>query len=138
MNRLVMLVPYESAEAFRATTDAYVDGSASFYMAPEVNNIRFDGMTAWVGDGVIEADGGHHITVTRSHIYRDHPYWIFWSDMKDPSAPADLLRSTAIALRDGTNDWEISYSHLRYSGAGSHQPPVLPTTLRWCQWPCEW
>jgi hypothetical protein len=36
--------------------------------------------------------------------------------MKDPPAPANLLRSTAIDLRDGTHDWEISYSHLRGSG----------------------
>jgi Protein of unknown function (DUF1565) len=196
INGRPLLVPYRSAEAFRAISDAYVDTSTPFYvgpgvfydpldkrihirlaktrdmratesrygrifdsekpepgryaiilsnaettltvggshlvfknlvihqaknairLSPEAHNVRFDGITAWVGDSAIEADGAsiHHITVTRSRIYGDHPYWIFWSDMKDPPAPADLLRSTSIDLRGGTHDWEISLNHIRGSG----------------------
>jgi hypothetical protein len=195
-NGRMALVPYKSAEAFRATTDAYVDDSTPFYvgpgvfhdptdqrihirlektaelraaesrygavfdsdrpdprrhavilsnapstlvvdgshvvlknltihqaketvvLSPEANNVRFDGVTAWTGDHAIKADGAsiHHIAVTRSRIYGDHPYWVFWSDMKNSPAPADLMRSTSVDLSGGTHDWEISYSHLRGSG----------------------
>jgi hypothetical protein len=195
-NERVVLVPYVSASAFRATTDAYVNSSTPFYVGPgayydsgdsrihirlakttdlratearygtvfatenadprnyaifvsqasatltvsgayltfkdltvhqavttiqmssSANNIRFDGITAWLGDSTIEASGSgiHHITLTNSRLYGDAPYWIFWSDMKDPPAPADLLRGTAIDLRSGTHDWEISYNHFRGSG----------------------
>jgi hypothetical protein len=40
-------------------------------MSPEASSIRFDGITAWVGDSAIEAHGGgiHHVTITRSRIY---------------------------------------------------------------------
>ena len=87
-------------------------------LSPRAHNVRFDGITAWTGDTAILADGKgiHHVTVTRSRIYGDNPPWVFWSDMKDPPTPADLLRSTAVDLRGGTHDWEISYSHLRGSG----------------------
>ncbi len=195
-NERVVLVPYTSAAAFRATTDVYVDGSTPFYVGPgtfydsgdsrihirlaktsdlratearygtvfttenadprnyaifasqasatltvrgayltfkeftihqavttiqlssSANTIRFDGITAWLGDTTIEGSGSgiHHITLTNSRIYGDAPYWIFWSDMKDAPAPADLLRATAIDLRSGTHDWEISYNHIRGSG----------------------
>jgi hypothetical protein len=196
MNQRVGLVPYKSAEAFRATSDAYVDESTPFYvgpgvlfdpddrrihirlaktadlraaearygavfdtdlpdprryavilsnapstlvvdgahlvvkdltvhqakdtivLSPDAHHVRFDGITAWTGDHAIQADGDgiHHVTVTRSRIYGDDPRWIFWSDMKNPPAPADLLRSTSVNLAGGTHDWEISYSHLRGSG----------------------
>jgi hypothetical protein len=195
-NGRVMLIPYQSAEAFRATSDAYVDESTPFYAGPGVfydpadervhirlaktadlraaesrygavfdgdrpdprrhpiilssapstlvvdgshlvvrnltvnqarasivlspgaHDVRFDGITVWTGDSAIKADGKgiHHITVTRSRVYGDNPRWIFWSDMKNPPAPADLLRSTSIDLSGGTHDWEISYTHLRGSG----------------------
>lgn len=195
-NGRVALIPYQSAEAFRATSDAYVDETTPFYagpgvfydpadqrvhirlaktadlraaesrygtvfdgdrpdprrypvilsgapstlvvdgshlvirnlvvhqakaavvLAPGAHHVRFDGITAWTGDAAIQADGEgiHHIAVTRSRIYGDDPRWVFWSDMKSPPAPADLLRSTAIDLSGGTHDWEISHSHLRGSG----------------------
>jgi hypothetical protein len=195
-NGRVMLIPYRSAEAFRATSDAYVDEATPFYagpgvfydpsdqrihirlaktadlraaesrygavfdgdrpdprrhpiilssapstlvvdgshlvvrnlavnqakaaivLSPSAHDVRFDGITAWTGDSAIKADGKgiHDVTVTRSRIYGDNPRWIFWSDMKNPPAPADLLRSTSIDLSGGTHDWEISYSHLRGSG----------------------
>jgi hypothetical protein len=54
--------------------------------------------------------------VTRSRIYGDNPRWVFWSDMKSPPAPADLLRSTSVNLEGGAHDWEISYNHVRGSG----------------------
>lgn len=195
-NGRVALIPYQSAEAFRAHSDAYVDEATPFYagpgvfydsaderihirlaktadlraaesrygavfdgdrpdprrhsiilssapstlvvdgahlvirnltvhqakaaivLSPDAHHVRFDGVTAWTGESAILADGDgiHHVTVTRSRIYGDNPRWIFWSDMKSPPAPADLLRSTAIDLSGGTHDWEISYSHLRGSG----------------------
>jgi hypothetical protein len=194
-NGRVALIPYRSAEAFRSTSDAYVDEATPFYagpgvfydpadrrvhirlaktadlraaesrygavldgdrpdprrypillssapstlvvdgsnlvvrnltvnqakdtivLSPRAHHVRFDGITAWTGDTAVRADGKgiHHIALTRSRIYGDNPRWVFWSDMKDPPAPADLLRSTAIDLRGGTSDWEISYSHLRGS-----------------------
>jgi Right handed beta helix region len=196
VNGRVALVPYRSAEAFRATTDAYRDDETPFYVGPGVfhdpsdgrihirlaktsdlrvaesrygavfeeelpdprryrvilssapatltvdgahlvlknltvdqaqntivlsagaHHVRLDGVTAWTGDTAIRADGADidHVTVTRSRIYGDHPRWLFWSDMKSPPAPADLMRSTAIDLYGGTHDWEISHSHLRGSG----------------------
>jgi hypothetical protein len=195
-NGRVALIPYQSAEAFRATSDTYVDETTPFYAGPGVfydpadqrvhirlaktadlraaesrygavfegdrpdprrlpvilssapstlevdgahlvvkdltihqakaavvlspgaHHVRFEGITAWTGQSAIQADGEgiHHVTVTRSRIYGDDPRWIFWSDMKNPPAPADLLRSTAIDLGGGTHDWEISHSHLRGSG----------------------
>jgi hypothetical protein len=195
-NGRVMLVPYKSAEAFRATSDAYVDDKMPFYVGPGVfydptdqrihirlaktrdllaaearygrvfvgdrpdprhyrivlstapatltlngshlvirnlavnqakqtvvlgpmaHHVRLEGITAWAGDRAIQADGAdiHHVTLTRSRIYGDDPHWIFWSDMKDPPAPADLLRNTAINLAGGAHDWEISYNHVRGSG----------------------
>jgi hypothetical protein len=194
-NGRVALIPYRSAEAFRAASDAYVDESTPFYagpgvyydpadrrlhirlaktaalraaearygavldgdrpdprrypivlssasstltvdgshlvfrnltvnqakdsivLSPRAHDVRFDGITAWIGDTGIRADGEgiRQVTVTRSRIYGDNPRWVFWSDMKNPPAPADLLRSTAIDLHGGTSDWEISYSHLRGS-----------------------
>lgn len=86
-------------------------------LSPRAHDVRFDGITAWIGDTGIRADGEgiRHVTVTRSRIYGDNPRWVFWSDMKNPPAPADLLRSTAVDLYGGTSDWEISYSHLRGS-----------------------
>jgi hypothetical protein len=82
------------------------------------HHVRFEGITAWTGDTAIKADGSDvtDVTVTRSRIYGDHPRWVFWSDMKSPPAPADLMRSTAIDLYGGTSDWEISHNHLRGSG----------------------
>jgi hypothetical protein len=87
-------------------------------LSPTAHDVRFDGITAWTGDAAIKADGAgiHHVTVTRSRIYGDNPRWVFWSDMKNPPAPADRLRSTAVDLSGGTHDWEISHSHLRGSG----------------------
>jgi hypothetical protein len=194
-NGRVALIPYRSAEAFRSTSEAYVDEATPFYagpgvyrdpadgrvhirlaktaalraaesrygavldgdrpdprrypiilssapstlvvdgsylvlrnltvhqakdtivLAPGAHDVRFDGITAWIGDAGIRADGEgiHHVTVTRSRVYGDNPRWVFWSDMKNPPAPADLLRSTAVDLHGGTHDWEISYSHLRGS-----------------------
>jgi hypothetical protein len=86
-------------------------------LSPGAHDVRFDGVTAWTGDTGIVADGEgtHHVTVTRSRIYGDNPRWVFWSDMKSPPAPADLMRGTSVDLRGGTHDWEISYSHLRGS-----------------------
>jgi hypothetical protein len=195
-NGRVALVRYQSAEAFRATSDAYVDDTAPFYvgpglyydpddqrvhirlaktaelraaeshsrpvldgdrpdprrypvvlsvapatltvdgahlvfkdlavnqakdtvvLSPGAHHVRFDGVTAWTGDTAISADGAgiHHVTVTRSRIYGDAPPWIFWSDIKSPPAPAELLASTSIDLAGGTHDWEIAYNHLRGSG----------------------
>jgi Right handed beta helix region len=195
-NGRVALIPYQSAEAFRATSDAYVDEATPFYagpgvfydpadqrvhirlaktadlraaesrygavfegdlpdprrhpvvlssapstlvvggsnlvirdltvhqakasvvLSPKAHDVRFDGVTVWTGQTAIQADGEDisRVTVTRSRIYGDDPRWIFWSDMKNPPAPADLLRSTAIDLSGGTHDWEISHSHLRGSG----------------------
>jgi hypothetical protein len=195
-NGRVGLIPYRSAEAFRAPSDAYVDQATPFYagpgvfydpvdqrvhirlaktaalrtaearygavldgdrpdprrypiilssapstlvvdgshlvlrdltvnqakhtivLSPRAHHVRFDGITAWTGDAGIraEGDGIHDITVTRSRIYGDNPRWVFWSDMKNPPAPADLLRSTAVDLYGGTHDWEISHNHLRGSG----------------------
>lgn len=90
----------------------------TIFLAPNANNIRFDGITAWLGDATIEASGSsiHHITLRNSRIYGDAPYWVFWSDMKDSPFPADLLRGTSIDLRSGTHDWEIAYNHIRGSG----------------------
>jgi Right handed beta helix region len=196
LNGRVALVPYRSAEAFRATSDAYDGEETPFYvgpgtfndpsdgrlhirlaktgdlraaesrygpvfaddlpdprrhrivlssapatltvggahlvlknltvnqakdtirLTPRAHDVRFEGITAWTGDTAIKADGAEiaNITVTRSRIYGDHPRWLFWSDLKSPPAPADLLRSTAIDLNGGTHDWEISHSHLRGSG----------------------
>lgn len=84
----------------------------------EASHVRFEDMTIWLGDRAIHAQGSgvHHITVTRSRIYGDAPYWIFWSDMKSAPAPADRLRPTSINLAGGTHDWEISHSHIRGSG----------------------
>jgi hypothetical protein len=195
-NGRVLLVPYRSAAAFRATSDAYVDEDTPFYVGPGVyydatdrrihirlaktadlaaaearygkvfdgdlpdprdyrillssapttlvvdgshlvfrhltvnqaedtillsrraHDVTFDGITAWTGDRAIQAGegGAHHVTVTRSRIYGDNPRWVFWSDMKNPPAPADLLRSTAVNLAGGAHDWEISYNHIRGSG----------------------
>jgi hypothetical protein len=195
-NGRVGLVPYASAEAFRATGEAYVDDQTPFYVGPglfydpsdrrihvrlaktddlraaearygrvfaddlpdprrhrivlsnaestltvggahlvlkdlavnqakatvlltsRAHHVRLEGVTAWTGDTAVRADGAGigHVTVTRSRIYGDHPRWLFWSDMKSPPAPADLMRSTAIDLYGGTHDWEISHSHLRGSG----------------------
>jgi PKD repeat protein len=84
-------------------------------LAANASHLRFDGITAWHGNRAISVTGSgvHDVTVTRSRIYGDLPYWIFWSDTKDPPAPADLMRGTAIHLADGTHDWEISYNHIR-------------------------
>lgn len=83
-----------------------------------VHHILFDGVTIWIGDSglAVGGSGVHDITVANSRVYGDNPYWIFWSDMKDPPAPADLLRSTSIDLRYGSTNWEIHHSHLRGSG----------------------
>jgi Right handed beta helix region len=196
VNGRVALVPYRSAEAFRATSDAWTDEETPFYVGPglfwdpsdrrvhvrlaktgdlraaearygkvfaddlpdprrhriilssapatltvagahlvikdltvnqakdtilltsDAHHVRLEGVTAWTGDTAVKADGSGiaHVTVTRSRIYGDHPRWLFWSDMKSPPAPADLMRGTAIDLYGGTHDWEISYSHLRGSG----------------------
>jgi hypothetical protein len=87
-------------------------------LTPDAHHVRLEGVTAWTGDSAIKADGPDiaHVAVTRSRIYGDHPRWLFWSDMKSPPAPADLMRGTAIDLYGGTHDWEISHSHLRGSG----------------------
>jgi Right handed beta helix region/Protein of unknown function (DUF1565) len=80
------------------------------------HDLRFDGVTVWKGAKGIAADGAHDAAITRSKIYGDNPYWIFWSDMKKAPRPADLARSTSIELSGGAHDWEISYNHVRGSG----------------------
>jgi len=194
-NERVALVPYQSAAAFRATTDQYVKAKTAFYVGPgtfkgpdgrihirltktadlrnaesrygvvfaeenadprdysiiisqasrtlrvnasylvfkdivfnqaehtislsaNAHHVVFEGITAWMGDDAVETaeSGVHDITLTHSRFYGDAPYWIFWSDMKDSPAPADLLRGTSIDMRYGTHAWEISYNHIRGSG----------------------
>ncbi|MBW2528855.1 MAG: hypothetical protein JRI23_32060, partial [Deltaproteobacteria bacterium] len=92
--------------------------SRSVYLEPGARDLRFEGVTVWTGDSAIEANGPdiQNVTITGSRIYGDAPYWIFWSDMKDAPAPADLLRATSIDLHGGTHHWEISYNHIRGSG----------------------
>ncbi len=87
-------------------------------LAANSHHVVFDGITAWMGDDAVETAGSgvHDITLTRSRFYGDAPYWIFWSDMKDSPAPADLLRGTSIDMRYGTYNWEISHNHIRGSG----------------------
>jgi hypothetical protein len=88
----------------------------SIYVTASAHDLVFDGITVWLGDSAIEVITAHHITITRSRIYGDAPYWVFWSDMKDPPAPADLMRTTSIDLRSGAHHVEISYCHVRGSG----------------------
>jgi hypothetical protein len=80
--------------------------------------LRLEDLTVWSGYYAVRtaAAGVHHVTILRSRIYSDQPRWIFWSDMKDPPAPADWLRQTIVDLRQGAHDWEIAYSHIRGSG----------------------
>ena len=87
-------------------------------LAANAHHVVFDDIMAWVGDHGIEAAGSgvHDVTITGSRIYGDAPYWIFWSDMKNSPAPADLRRGTSIDMRYGSYAWEISYNHVRGSG----------------------
>lgn len=78
-------------------------------------HIRIDDVTVWTGDSAIEGAGTgvHDIQIVRSRVYGDDMCWVFWSDEKDAPMPADYARGTSIDLRDGTHDWEISYTHVR-------------------------
>ena len=80
------------------------------------HDLTFDGMTVWLGDRAVEMDGSYNVVLRNSRIYGDAPYWIFWSDMKDAPAPADLLRSTSINMLNRAHDIEIAYCHIRGSG----------------------
>lgn len=80
------------------------------------HDLTFDGTTVWLGDRAVDIDGAYNVWLRNSRFYGDAPYWIFWSDMKDAPAPADLLRSTTINMLSGSHDVEISYSHIRGSG----------------------
>jgi hypothetical protein len=88
----------------------------SVYVTNGAHDLVFDGMTVWLGDSAIEMIGASHVTIRNSRIYGDAPYWIFWSDMKDAPAPADLMRSTSIDMKAGTHDVEITHCHIRGSG----------------------
>lgn len=90
----------------------------TIYLPNTVSDITFDSITAWMGDTAIQSSGAgtNQIRITNSRIYGDNPLYIFWSDMKNEPAPADLLRGTSINLNNGAHDWEISYSHIRGSG----------------------
>lgn len=81
------------------------------------HHIVFDGVTVWVGDSGIAADQAvnppHHVKVTRSRIYGDSPYWIFWSDSKDAPYPALKMNGTDIHIANGSHDWEVYTSHIR-------------------------
>jgi hypothetical protein len=113
----------------QASTTLTVSGSYLVFASLTVNpanttvellsashDVVFDGVTVWLGDSAIETEGARNVVITRSRIYGDAPPWVFWSDMKDPPAPANLLRATSIDLRSGTRDVEISYCHIRGSG----------------------
>lgn len=93
-------------------------GDKTIRLGANAHHIRFEGITAWMGASTIEASdpGIHHITVTRSRLYGDGAYWIFFSDMKDAPFPADLFRGTSVRLDQGAHDFEISYCHIRGSG----------------------
>ncbi len=88
----------------------------SVYLNASAHDLLFDRCTIWLGDSSIESRGAHHFKLTRCRIYGDAPYWVFWSDMKDAPAPANLSRATSIDLREGTHDVEVSYCHIRGSG----------------------
>lgn len=88
----------------------------SIYLLASAHHVVLDGVTVWLGDSAIEMRGAHDVKIVNSRVYGDAPYWIFWSDMKDAPAPADLLRATSIDLREGTHDVEISHCHIRGSG----------------------
>lgn len=81
------------------------------------HDLVFDGVTVWVGDSGIAAEQPvnppHHVTVTRSRVYGDSPYWIFWSDSKDVPYPALKMNGTDIHIANGAHDWEVSYDHIR-------------------------
>jgi len=93
-------------------------GQNTVSLAAGAHHVNLDRVTVWIGDHGVAATGSgvHDVTLTRSRIYGDAPYWIFWSDMKDSPAPADLMRSTSIDLRYGAYSWEIAYNHVRGSG----------------------
>ncbi|NIX78079.1 DUF1565 domain-containing protein [Microvirga terricola] len=87
-------------------------------ISASVHDLQFDGLTIWNGaKGIVaDADNVSNVSITRSKIYGDNPYWIFWSDIKDEPYPAQLMRVTSLDLRGGAHDWEISYNHIRGSG----------------------
>lgn len=88
----------------------------SIYLTGGAHDLAFENVTVWLGDSAIELIGVSRVLLHDCRVYGDSPYWIFWSDMKDAPAPADLMRSTSIDLRSGTHDVEISHCHIRGSG----------------------
>ena len=97
--------------------DLYINqGERSVYITSGAHHVTLDGCTVWLGDRTVDMDGVNNISIRNCRLYGDAPYWVFWSDMKDPPAPADLQRPTSVNMHSGTHDVEISYSHIRGSG----------------------
>ncbi|WP_445502951.1 hypothetical protein [Microvirga sp. G4-2] len=112
-------VTLEVAGSYLTFKDLTVNqATRTIQISASVHDIRFEGLTVWNGAKGItaEAENVHNVTITRSRIYGDNPYWIFWSDMKNAPFPALLMRVTAIDLHAGAHNWDISYNHIRGSG----------------------
>ena len=90
----------------------------SIELEEDAHHVRFEGITAWMGDTAIATNETdvHHITITGSRVLGDDPYWIFWSDMKDDPYVATRARGSSIDLKGGTSDWIISWNLIRGSG----------------------
>src|SRR5207245_2391682 len=100
--------------AYLVFKDITVDQAVkSVYVKSGAHDLTFDGLTVWMGDSSIQMIGAWSILIENCRLYGDAPYWVFWSDMKDPPAPADLMRGTSIDLRSGTHDVEIRRCHIR-------------------------
>ena len=87
----------------------------SIHLPDTVTDVRLENVEAWLGDSAIESSGAGSdgIVITRCRVYGDVPRWIFWTDAKDPPAPADRMRQTSIDFFNGAHDVEISYNHVR-------------------------
>jgi hypothetical protein len=100
-------------------------GTRTIQLAEGARDVVFDGVTAWGGASAIAVTGSgvSRIQIVNSRLYGDVPRWIAWSDAKNDPAPANLMRSTLLALTDGARDIEISYSHLRgaHDGIGVNE-----------------
>ena len=79
--------------------DLYINqGERSVYITSGAHHVTLDGCTVWLGDRTVDMDGVNNISIRNCRLYGDAPYWVFWSDMKDPPAPADLQRPTSVNI----------------------------------------